>query len=182
VLVIGALAGGFARAVTAMGTRLPQLRLTELDWVLNSATNLPCVEGRGVVAANARFDAVVVVLPSPASSEASGQRRIYGTKTGSDPGRLGPRRWLHAVADIINGLGSLMNDNATAYVLLPLGVRTRGGYMSAPELLAPVLSAVLTAGFGIEALPTVEVAPVAQPFVARNRPQIVTLMLRRAAL
>ena len=180
-LVIGALAGGFARAVTAMGTQLPQLRVTELDWVLSEATNVPCVESRGVVAADARFDAVVVVLPPSARSEASGQRRIYDNKTGSDPGRLGPRRWLQAVAEIIERLGSLMNANASAYVLLPLGVRTRGGYVSAPELLAPVLAAILTGGFGLEALPTIEVAPVAQPFVARNRPRMITLILRRGA-
>jgi hypothetical protein len=88
---------------------------------------------------------------------------------------------MHAVAKVIEGLDSLMNGNASVYVLLPLGVRTRGGYTSAPELLAPVLAQILTAGFGLEALPTIELAPSAQPFVVRNRPSMVTLILRRPA-
>jgi hypothetical protein len=177
VLVLGALAGGFARAVTAMGAS--GIAVTEVDWVLPEATNLPCVERRGLPTPMGVFDATVAVFPSAATSGAANQRNIYG-QSSNDPARLGVRRWERAIIGHLGLLNVALDVGALAYILLPLGVRHERGYAPAPDLLDRILSRLSVVGFEVlSQVPTVEVEPVAQPFVGTNRPPKVTLVLKK---
>lgn len=178
VLILGALAGGFARVVTAMG--LSRMALTEIDWVLPDATNLPCVERRGLADPMGTFDAAVAVFPSPATSAAANQRGIYGRALTGDLARLGARRWERLVIGYLGLLNVALEVGSIAYVLLPLGVRHERGYLAAPELLDHILSQLDVVGFEVVAnIRTVEVEPVAQPFVSTNRPPKTTLVLKK---
>jgi hypothetical protein len=178
VLVAGALAGGFARAVAAMGAA--RLVVTEIDWVFAEATNLACVEGRGLAEPMGTFDAAVAVFPAPSVSGAANQRRIYGPSD-LDIAVLGPRRWRRLVLGYLGLLNIALDVGRLVYVLLPLGVRHHRGYEAAPDLLDEVLSRLAECGFELIAtLPTIEVEPVAQPFVGTNRPPKVTLVLQRS--
>lgn len=180
VLVLGALAGGFARAVTALG--LSSLAITEIDWVLPAATNLPCVERRGLTAPMRVFDAAVAVVPSPATSAAANQRNVYRASCSSDPARLGVRRWHRAVVGYLGLLNAALEIGSLAYVLLPLGIRDEHGYSPAPDVLGSLLSELGAVGFEVVLqVPTVELQPVRQPFVGYARPQKTTLVLKKTA-
>lgn len=177
IFVLGALAGGFARSVTAMGSG--PMRITESDWTLTRATALPCVERRGFPEPSATFDAAVAVFPSPSRSGAANQRNIYG-RSGFDPARLGPRRWTDAVLGYLGLLNRIVREGALLYTLLPLGVRDGRCYQAAPDLLEPIVARLDEAGFKVLlSIPTIEIAPVAQPFVGTARPQKVTLILKK---
>jgi hypothetical protein len=178
VLVLGALAGGFARTVTAMG--LSRMAVAEIDWVLPDATNLPCVERRGLADPMGTFDAAVAVFPSPATSGAANQRGIYNRSLTEDLAQLGARRWARLVVGYLGLLNVALEAGAIAYVLLPLGVRDERKYIAAPDLLDRILSRLDVVGFEVVAnTPTVEVEPVAQPFVGTTRPQKTTLVLKK---
>jgi hypothetical protein len=184
VLVIGALAGGFARTVNALDARMPEMIVSEADWVFSSPTNLPCVEGRGTIGDSGEmFHNAVVVLPAPALSEASTQRGIYPEASPDDPARLGAARWQKAVAEVVEVVSAFMAPSARAYVLVPAGVRSRRGYIEAPELPDAVVDAAVRVGLVAERrLETIEIAPVRQPFVGTRRPRKATFVLRKGAL
>lgn len=178
VLVVGALAGGFARATAALSANIA---VTELDWVFPTATNLPCVEQRGLRAPLGVFKAAIVVYPSPATSAAANQRNIYG-RCDEDPARLGGRRWGRAIQAYLGLVNVALEMGGIAYVLLPLGVRHERGYIPAPELLDRIVSGSTALGFEVvSAIPTIEVNPVPRPFVGRNRPPMTTLVLKKTA-
>ncbi len=197
VVVLGALAGGFARAVRVTGA---YIRVAELDWIWDEATQLPCVESRDAAWKDGVFDAAVVVLPSSSTSGAANQRCIYRdggmprAETGGDrnikgPGdkgydlsSRGPRRWSREALGYLAVVNARLPLGALAYVLLPLGIRDERGYIAAPDLLGEALERIGEAGFHVvQRLPTFEVAPVAQPFVGHQRPERVTLVVKKTS-
>lgn len=195
VVVLGALAGGFARAVQVINAHIA---VDELDWTWDEATQLPCVRSRDLAWSTGRFDAAVVVLPSSSTSGAANQRCIYrdgGTPRSDEPGgpkgpgdkgydlsSRGPRRWSHEVLGYLGVANARLPIGALAYVLLPLGIRDERGYVAGPDLLDAVLERISEAGFDVvQRLPTSEIAPVAQPFVGRQRPERVTLVLQKSS-
>jgi hypothetical protein len=181
IYVIGAGAGGFARAVAALGLSA-RVAIEEQDNVLPESTVLPFVTG----SRNRRFDryeAVVMVLPCPARGGAANHRRIYrGTQEeGFDPSAVGPENWEAWCEGWTGALPELMQPGGEAFVLVPASVRTATGYDDERALLDAFL--VHSAAAGLEVLEqhlVVEVEPVNQPFVGRGRPQRWSLRLRRA--
>lgn len=177
VFVLGALAGGLARAVTTLDTS--HFRITEFDWVLDSPSALSCVDCRSFPDSSHVFDTAVAVFPSCSTSNAANQRGIYG-RSDFDPARLGPRRWVKRVLGYLGLVNARLRDGAILYVLLPLGVRGNRGYEDGPSLEAAILPRLSECGFAIVyTIPTTEREPVAQPFVGRARPKKLTLVLQK---
>jgi hypothetical protein len=160
VLVVDAGPGGFAKAY------------------YDGATNLPCVVGRDACFLRGGYDCVVSAVPSAASSEAAGHRRIYGASQKLQ-GSPRPRRWLAELQVRLENFGTYLVPGGVALVLIPLGVRTARGYIQAPELSAEVFEMLQgLAGLRVnDTYVTEEDGPVARPFVGTQRPSLLTVVL-----
>ncbi|MCU0693973.1 MAG: hypothetical protein MUF54_21495 [Polyangiaceae bacterium] len=76
-------------------------------------------------------------------------------------------------------MAALVKPGGTIYTLLPLGVRVGEGYHDMPELLDCVLAWLPALGLEVaQQIAVRELRPVSQPFVGKNRPNKVTLVLR----
>jgi hypothetical protein len=175
---VGAGAGSVARVVTALDAPAV-VEVEEVDPVLGEATTLPCVVGtRSARAFDEKFDAVVMVLPAPAEGGAANHRRIYGHGAGLDLATLSKKRWLDAARGWFEGVAELLTPLGEVFALVPASVRWVGGYANAPELLNEVVARAGSAGLRLdEKLRVVEIEPVAQPFIDRERPEMWSLRL-----
>lgn len=182
VLCLGSNAGGLARCVEARASSVPRIRVTERDWIFGTPTDLPCATNWDL---GSNYDAVVLVMPSPASGGASTHRRIYkprGSITPFDPASLGPTRWRESLDSMLAEISSRLAPDGTGYVLLPSSVRTETGYRHEPELLVHAERALDARGLKVvERFDVVELEPVRWPFVAARRPKRASFTVRRVA-
>ena len=180
IFAIGAGPGGIARAVTAL--ELPvRAEVSEYDYVLAGATAMPCVHGARELSSE-KHDVVVFILPSAAEGGAANQRRIYWRQSAleNDPSTYGPKRWLAYVAVWLAALPALMTPAGEVFMLVPTSVRCGSGYRLQEDLLESVLRAINAANLQVvEQLRVLELEPVNQPFVGRNRPERWSLRVRR---
>ena len=184
IYAVGAGSGGLARAVTALDLS-GRIEVEEFDRVLPESTVLSCVVGdrSGTLRRN-DFDLLALVLPAPGMDGAVNYRRIYrkdGNRAEFDLSTLGPKRWMAEVQGWIGVVPELLTDDGLAFALVPAAIRQGVGYVAAPELLEAVLEAADQAGLQVvERLRVVELEPVNQPFVGRNRPERWSLTVRQA--
>jgi hypothetical protein len=180
VLVVGAGAGGFARAVSTSRRPLG-IAVVQHDWVLTPRDDLLCADDEPA----GTFDHGVVVVPAPSVGGASNHRRIYHRTEDRkpwpfDPAALGPSRWLASVCGQLEAVATQVRPVGSVYCLVPLGVRVGEGYQEVPGLLDQVLACIPALGLEVlERIAVEEPRPVNQPFVGTRRPNRVTLVCRR---
>lgn len=179
VLVVGAGAGGLARAVST-GRRPLSVTVMQHDWVHEPAGHLLCVDDEP----GAIFDQAVIVFPAPSLGGASNHRRIYHCPVDQkpwpeDPAALGPRRWIMWVLGQLAAIATQVRSGGYLHCLVPLGVRVGECYQDMPDLVDRVLTFLPTLGLEVvERNAVTEPSPVNQPFIGKNRPNRVTLVLR----
>jgi hypothetical protein len=178
VLDVHAGPGGFARAVAARGAPLPAIRVYETDPWYGAATSLSCVVSRNPV--QDTYDFIVSAMPAPAMSDAAGHQRIY-SGVGCRRGAPGPRKWLRDLGHLLRGLSLLLTPGGAALFLLPLGVRAGQGYVEDERLRRGVEDLVRDVpGLQLDGYhPTEEDAPVNRPFVGKQRPPLLTVVLKK---
>lgn len=178
--VIGAGTGGVARVVTALELSA-RIEVSEQDHVLPGQNAMPCVTGpRGPT--SEKHDVIVMVLPSPAEGGAANHRRLYRSTSERefDLSTLGLTKWLAHVGCLLAVLPDLLTTSGEIFLLVPTSVRCDSGYRPHEGLLNSVTDAIEAVGLAIvEQANVIEIAPVNQPFVARNRPERWSLRLRR---
>lgn len=144
------------------------------------------------------FDIIVVTPPCPAQGVAAQLRNRYLTdgsthsRTATDPGRFGPKRWLRAVsASLESGLNRL-RPGGTVIGLIPLGIRAtfhdageerKAGstYINAPELFETFRDVGEELGLTVQrTIDVVEVESRNQPEVARRRSTFKLFVARKA--
>lgn len=172
--------GGFARAVAAHGGVLPTIQILETDPWYDTGTALPCVVKRNPDDIEDRYDFFVSAMPSPAMPEAAGQQRIYAG-VGCRHGSLGPRKWLRDLGLLLGSLSLALTPGGAALLLLPLGVRVARGYVEDDKFQQGVEALVRDVpGLQLDGYyPTEEDTPVARPFVGKNRPLLLTVVLKK---
>jgi len=179
-LAIGAGAGGIAKTVAALEAQ-SVVEVQEIDQVLPESTAVPCVSGSREGLEHTEYDAIVIVLPSPAVGAAANHRRIYRGDQGRgfDLSALGPKKWTRAVECWLDAAREPLAQDGQLLALVPASIRHGGGYTPAPELLQGFLRHATAIGLQvIEINRVIEVQPVNQPFVGRNRPERWSLLLR----
>lgn len=199
VCVLGAGAGGIARALDALAPGDKRVFIHEVDWVVDSATELPTLErdqhgapipdprvsGRNL--ACGWFESVVMVLPPPSLGVGANQRGIYidihsADHRPRDLGWFGPRRWKANAKYWLDYFASLLAlaPGAIGYALLPFGIREGRSYRVQGDLLDGLLQHAGTLGLRVKRkIQTVEVGSAHQPFVGTNRCPRLTVIFER---
>jgi hypothetical protein len=192
VLVVGSDTGALARLVASQPIGSAEVRVHWVGGILDGEGELPGVAGELTLreAADAirqkRFDAGVLVLPAPIVPSSAGQRAIYREpgrteESRPDPGRVGLGRWTHWLRTLLALMHEGLREGARCLALVPLGDRVRRGYRADPGRADLVRQVGRESGFRIEAeAPVIELAPARRPFVGRDRPPLLSMVLRRA--
>jgi hypothetical protein len=119
--------------------------------------------------AQRHFDYIVVSFPAPACGGAANHPRIHEGRGSS----TGPKKWKRKLEEVFRFVEPQIKNGATGYLLVPTGIREGESFVDAPELLDALTEHLQTA----RVIETVEVDPVPQPFVGKNRPTYRTVIL-----
>ena len=87
------------------------------------------------------------------------------------------QRWRPAVAELLQAAVSTLKETGEGFALLPMSIRIDEGYEDAPNLLDGILDGLSDVQI-VRTVETVERNPVNQPFVGKNRPKRLTVIMR----